>query len=124
MTSPKPPISYRALVNERASLAAQLRGILDTAERQNRDLTAEEQLAFDQAKARHDELRATPVQLTSKADLIDLLRDAGVSRAAAESIAAYGYEGLGPEAELFNLNASIEALTKSLEKSNAQDCPV
>ncbi len=46
----------KQLREKRAKLVAEMRGIIDTAEGEDRDLTAEEQSAFDTAKASKDDL--------------------------------------------------------------------
>lgn len=112
-TSPD-QMSYRERRAERARLLSTTNDILDGAQAQGRDLSAQEQIAFDALQAQLQHLQASPVNITSKADLVDLLRDSGLARAAAERVAAGGFDALQQDAAIFNLSAQIKALTKSL----------
>lgn len=53
---PTPSVSLQALRDRRATLVAELRGVIDAAEAEDRDLTAEEQSAYDAQKVSLDAL--------------------------------------------------------------------
>ncbi len=55
-------------------------------------------------------------RLSSKRALRDLLRDAGLSKAASERIATAGWSALSPEAAAADAVASIRAATEQLKR--------
>lgn len=116
MGTPPDRMPYRTRRAERRRLLDEQREILRASEATGRDLTPKEQVALDASTQALNALVETPVNITCKADLVDLLRDSGLPRAAAERVAAGGYDALAQDAAIFNLGAQIEALTKSLKE--------
>jgi len=80
-------------------------------------------LAYTAANARLEQERGLPPgifasagpMLRSKAQLRDLLRDAGLAKGAAEKIATAGWLALSPENEAADVAAAIRAAARTLK---------
>lgn len=92
----------KQLREKRAKLVAEMRGIIETAEGEDRDLTAEEQTAFDTAKASKDDLDKRIERLEgveASEQVLDAVipaasRRAGIQRPGGDS-AAREFESIG-----------------------------
>jgi len=108
----------KALREKRAKLVAQLRGIIEAAEGENRDLTAEEQAAFDAAKAEKAalDLRITRIEGVEAAEaVLDQVvpaasRNAAIQRPAADP-ARREFESMGEFLNAVRFNPGDQRLT-------------
>lgn len=92
-------MSLQALREKRTNVVAQMRGIIDAAEKDNRDLTAEEQTSFDELKAEETGL-ATRIERYVGLEASTAALDAVTPAAArGNGPGAIGAGGRGPEAK-------------------------
>ncbi|HET7255571.1 MAG TPA: phage major capsid protein [Xanthobacteraceae bacterium] len=106
--SPGPLATLQALRERRTSLVAELRGIIDAAEGEDRDLTAEEQSTYDAKKAELDALDKRIARFTSVSEAE--AAGATVVPAAARSAAPGAPPGPHAATEFANLGEFMHAV--------------